>query len=234
MPLNVGIPQPSLRRLPIYYRQLEAALEAGNVYVSSDELGKAASVPGAQVRKDLSYLTEEGRPGVGYNAKKLAGHLEEFLGLVNDKEAVLVGVGNLGRALISYPGFERYGLQIVALFDQDPAKLGLNIAGRKVLPMNKLEDLARRLHIQMGIITVPADAAQAVAAHMLAGGITVIWNFAPCTLSLPDNILVKNEDLAAELATLSHHITHRHEQHTKETLEAVSLRGDGSTQVCEE
>jgi len=128
---------------------------------------------------------------------------------VNDKEAVLVGVGNLGRALASYTGFERYGLRIVALFDQDPAKVGMLVGEHQVLPASKLADLASRLHIQMGIITVPACAAQSVADLMVAGGIRVIWNFAPCRLSLPDSVLVKNEDLAAELATLSHHITHR-------------------------
>jgi len=206
---NSKIPQPSLHRLPIYYRQLLAALDAGREYVSSDELGRAAGVPGAQVRKDLSYLAEKGRPGVGYQAYKLSEHLEEFLGLVNDKEAVLVGAGNLGNTLVSYPEFERYGLQIIALFDADPAKCGLSIAGRQVLPITKLENLVRRLRIKMGIITVPASAAQSVADQMVAGGIMVIWNFAPCTLTLPDYILVKNEDLAVELAILSHHITQR-------------------------
>lgn len=204
-----GIPQPSLRRLPVYYRHLLGALQAGTAFVSSVDLGKAAGVPGAQVRKDLSYLKEEGRPGVGYDARSLAEHLEEYLGLVNDKEAVLVGVGNLGRALVSYPGFESYGLRIVALFDSDAAKYGLVINGRQVLPESKLENLVQRLHIQIGIITVPAEAAQSVAEKMVAGGISVIWNFAPCTLSLPEHVLVKNQDLAVELATLSHHIARR-------------------------
>lgn len=204
-----GIPLPSLRRLPLYYRYLAQALQEGRAFVSSEELGQHAGVPGAQVRKDLNYLGETGRPGVGYDTKTLAALLEDFLGLVNDKEAVLVGAGNLGRALASYPGFARYGLQIVALFDNDPAKIGQTIAGREVLPVEKLTSLIRRLHIQMGIITVPAEAAQAVADAMVAGGIKVIWNFAPCRLTVPADVLVKNEDLAAELATLSHFIARR-------------------------
>jgi redox-sensing transcriptional repressor len=204
-----GIPLPSLRRLPIYYRLLSDALQAGSASISSEELGLGAGVPGAQVRKDLSYLPEYGRPGVGYDTCALAAYLEEFLGLVNDKEAILVGAGNLGRALISYPGFERYGLQIIAVFDNDQDKLGQPVGGHEVLPVGKLPDLARRLHVQMGIICVPADQAQAVADLMVLGGIEVIWNFAPCRLSLPGDVLVKNEDLAAELATLSHHITQR-------------------------
>ncbi|NLG28152.1 MAG: redox-sensing transcriptional repressor Rex [Chloroflexi bacterium] len=204
-----GIPVPSLRRLPIYYRLLTAALEQGVTCISSEELGSEAGVPGAQVRKDLSYLPEYGRPGVGYDTRALAGYLEEFLGLVNDKEAILVGAGNLGRALMSYPGFERYGLEIIAVFDRDQDKVGQVIAGHDVLPVAKLPDLAKRLHVQMGIICVPADQAQHVAVLMVQGGVDVIWNFAPCHLSVPENVLVKDEDLAAELATLSHHITQR-------------------------
>lgn len=217
MPRKPGIPLPSLRRLPIYYRLLADAIAAGQTCISSEELGLGAGVPSAQVRKDLNYLAEYGRPGVGYDVHALAAYLEEFLGLVNDKEAVLVGVGNLGRALTSYPGFERYGLQIVAIFDRDESKLGQIVTGREVLPVHKLPDLARRLHVQMGIICVPADQAQGVADLMVMGGIDVIWNFAPCRLALPEQILVKNEDLAAELATLSHHITQRKlatEQHS--------------------
>jgi redox-sensing transcriptional repressor len=206
---SVGIPIPSLRRLPIYYRHLCQALDQHLTTVSSKELGLSAGVPDAQVRKDLSYLALDGRPGIGYEVRSLAGQLEEFLGLLNDKEAVLVGAGNLGTALATYPGFVRYGLRIVTLFDRDPAKLGTLPDGRQVFPVEKLTDLVRRLQIHIGIITVPEDAAQAVADAMVAGGIQVIWNFAPCKLIVPPGVLVKNEDLASELATLSHHITRR-------------------------
>ena len=205
----VGIPAPSLRRLPIYYRRLVQTLQEGRTSVSSKELGEAAGVPDAQVRKDLGYLSYEGRPGVGYDARLLAACLEEFLGLANDKDAVLVGLGNLGRALAYYPGFERYGLHIVAIFDSEPAKQGRLPDGRQVFAAEKLTDLVRRLQIRIGIVTVSETEAQAVADSLVAGGVEVIWNFAPCKLKVPKNILVKNEDLAAELATLSHHITQR-------------------------
>jgi len=208
-PKEIGIPRPSLRRLPFYYRWLRRAIEEGAAVISSDELGMSIGAPGNQVRKDLSYLAEYGRPGIGYDAKSLAAHLEEFLGLMNDKEAVLAGVGNLGRALVPYPGFARYGLRIVALFDSDPAKVGQTIEGRQVFAVDRLTDMVRRLQVQMGIITVPTDAAQDVAQAMVAGGIHVIWNFAPRRLVVPKDVLVKNEDLAAELATLSHYITTR-------------------------
>ncbi len=204
-----GIPAPSLRRLPVYYRRLVQALEQGRSNVSSKELGDAAGVPDAQVRKDLGYLSYEGRPGVGYDVRLLAACLEEFLGLANDKDAVLVGLGNLGRALVYYPGFERYGLHIIAVFDSDPAKQGRLPDGRQVFPAEKLTDLVSRLQIRIGIITVPEAAAQAVADALIAGGVQVIWNFASCKLNVPRDILLKNEDLAAELATLSHHITQR-------------------------
>jgi redox-sensing transcriptional repressor len=202
-----GIPRPALRRLPLYYRRLVRAAQEGVAFLSSADLGQSAGVSEAQVRKDLSYLSLDGRSGVGYDVKSLATCLEEFLGLVNDKEAVLVGVGNLGRALALYPGFGCYGLRIVALFDIDPTKLGQVVGESEVLAVQKLPDLARRLHIQMGIITVPVDAAQEVADAMVAGGIKVIWNFAPCGLDVPDDVMVRHQDLAAELATLSHYIT---------------------------
>jgi redox-sensing transcriptional repressor len=200
------IPNPTLKRLPIYYRRLKIALAQEISYVSSNELGKSAGVPAAQVRKDLSYLAEKGRPGVGYDAEALADQLESFLGLAREKEALLVGVGNLGRALVLYPGFKTYGLEISLLFDNDPAKIGQEIHGREILPVDELTETARRRSIMVGIITVPAAAAQAAARAMLDGGVKAIWNFAPQRLNVPDDVYVKNEDLAAGLAVLAHHV----------------------------
>lgn len=208
-PSDFGLPRPTLNRLPIYYRRLRQAVDEGTAYLSSADLAQSADVSEAQVRKDLSHLELDGRSGVGYDAKQMAAYLEEFLGLVNDKEAVLVGVGNLGRALALFPGFARYGLNIVACFDNDPLKVGQQVGECEVLPVAKLPDLAQRLHILMGIITVPVEAAQEVADLMIQGGIQVIWNFAPCRLRVPEGTLVQNEDLAAQLATLSHLIAQR-------------------------
>jgi redox-sensing transcriptional repressor len=202
-----GVPLPTLRRLPLYYRRLRQAAEDHIRVISSEELGRSVGSSAAQVRKDLSYLPEVGRAGIGYDVVSLAAYLEDYLGLVNDKEAVLAGVGNLGRALALYPGFKDYGLQIVALFDSDVTKIGKLVGEQRILPIEKLTNLCQRLHIQMGIITAPPQAAQEVADAMLAGGIRVIWNFAPCQITAPGNVIVKNEDLATELATLSHNIT---------------------------
>jgi len=145
---KAGIPVPSLRRLLIYYRRLVQAVEQGSSFISSEDLGRGAGVPGAQVRKGLSYLLECGCLGVGYEARALASQLEEFLGRINDKEAVLVGVGNLGRALAVYPGFAHYRVWIIALLDSDPAKISQMIGEREVLRLEKLPNLAQRLHIE--------------------------------------------------------------------------------------
>ncbi|HSW35213.1 MAG TPA: redox-sensing transcriptional repressor Rex [Candidatus Limnocylindrales bacterium] len=203
----IGISQPALRRMPLYYRCLLQALEKNITVISSEELGQTANVNSALVRQDLSCLPKLGRPGIGYDARSLASQLEELLGLVNDKEAVLVGVGHLGYSLALYPGFAPYRLQIIALFDNDPNKVGQLVAERRILAMEKLPSLVKRLHIQMGIITVPATAAQAVVEIMIDAGIKMVWNFAPCRLTVPDGVLVKNEDLAASLAAFSCQIT---------------------------
>ncbi len=207
MSKNVGIPRPSLSRLPLYYRHLRELAEQNVGITSSEDLGAAVNVPAAQVRKDLTFLGELGRPGVGYEVLSLAAHLEEALGIVNDKEAVLVGAGRLGAALAGYDGFRKYGLDIVALFDIDPDKEEQKIGDKQVFPLSRLGDLVRRLNIQLGIIAVPASAAQEVADLMVKAGITAIWNFAPVHLKLSEQIWVENEDLAARLATLSYHIT---------------------------
>ena len=204
-----AIPEASLVRLHTYYRVTRQALDEGQTTISSEEIAAASGNTAAQVRKDLSYVGQLGRPGIGYEVLPLAATLEEFLGLANDKEAVLVGAGRLGMALAAFSGFARYGLRIIALFDTDPAKAGWLVDDKPVFPLEKMADLVRRLHVQIGIITVPAEAAQQVANEMVAAGIIAIWNFAPCKLSLPDNILVYNEDLASRLATLAYYIRGR-------------------------
>jgi redox-sensing transcriptional repressor len=201
-----SIPKPSLARLPLYYRCLMEALQKNLEYLSSSELGERCGAPAVQVRKDLSYLSQKGRSGVGYHVGELAAYLEAYLGLANEKDAALVGVGNLGRALALYPGFGAYGLQIVTLFDTDPLKVGSEVGGRTVFSVDRLTNLVKRLGIRIGIIATPARAAQTVADNMVAGDIKGIWNFAPVRLDVPEDVFVLQEDLAASLAVLSHHI----------------------------
>ena len=203
---QVTVPRPSLARLPVYYRRVLLAVEDGDQVISSQKLGDAAGVPAAQVRKDLGYLGELGRAGVGYDSGELAMALQDFLGLATDKEAIVAGAGNLGRALVSYPGFRRYGLRIVALFDNDMAKIGTGVEGMTVLANGEMPDLVRRLQIKMGIVAVPAEQAQATVDLMIDSGISVVWNFAPQRLCVPDHVLLESEDLATRLATLSYHM----------------------------
>ena len=200
------IPLPSLKRLPLYYRELKRAAAQGTPYLSSKELGAQAGVPAVQVRKDLSHLNEKGKPGVGYDTAGLAAHLKDTLGLAKDKEAVLVGAGNLGQALALYSGFGAYGFQIVMLFDNDLEKVGTQVGGVEVMPVERIETQVSRLGVRIGIITTPARAAQSVADQMVAGGITAIWNFAPRNLVVPDGVFVKNEDLTTSLSVLSYAI----------------------------
>jgi len=198
------IPAPTLQRLPLYYRALARAAESGTRTLTSSDVGTRVGVSPVQVRKDLGHLDERGKPGVGYETAVLAARLAGYLGLANNKDAVLVGAGNLGRALALYSGFEDYGLRIVALFDSDPAKVGSRVGATEVIATEALEDVARRLGVCIGIITTPASAAQGAAEALVAGGVRAIWNFAPVSLVVPDGVFVKDESLAASLAVLSY------------------------------
>lgn len=197
------IPEASLRRLPLYHRYLKELQDAGRGSVSCPDIGTALNLDPTQVRKDLEAAGAAGRPKVGYVLGELVTAIERFLGWDNVNEAFLVGAGSLGAALLGYTKFEQYGLSIVAAFDSDERKIGHKVRGKEVLALEKLADLANRMHVHIGIITVPAAAAQAVAELMVLGGIRAIWNFAPLRLKVPEGIIVHNEDLYVSLASLS-------------------------------
>ena len=202
----LGIPIPTLRRLPLYYQQLLLASKNGKDFISSDELGKTTGSAPEQVRKDLSFLTGQGKTRVGYNTKKLAKVIEDYLGLMENKEAVLVGAGNLGRALALYQGFAQYGFKIVSIFDSDPIKIGGIVGDLQVLPAAQLTDLIEKAKVHIGIITTPPSPAQEIANAMTAGGIKAIWNFSTAHLLVPDDVLALNVDLSLELAVLSRYL----------------------------
>jgi len=187
---QVDIPRPSLARLPAYLRRLIQAIELGESVISSQALGEAAGVPAAQVRKDLSHLGELGRAGIGYEVEHLASVLHGFLGLGRAKRAVVVGAGNLGRALAAYPGFARYGLRIVALFDVDPAKIGRRESGREVYALDRLPEVVRQESVDMGILTVPADQAQDVADLMIEADEVMATELPVIPLWVPDAAIV--------------------------------------------
>lgn len=200
---NNKVPGVTIERLPLYYRYVQSLdrYEAG--VVSSSELGRRVGIPAAQVRKDLSYFGEFGRRGVGYEVDSLRYHLEKILGLNKTWPMLLVGAGNLGRALVNYRGFLEQGLEIRAVFDNDPGKTGSNIVdGLKVEPLENLEKRITEMGIKIGIIAVPVDSAQEVAVKLVELGINSIWNFAPTLLEVPSHIFLRNEDLSVGLMSL--------------------------------
>ena len=197
-----SVPLPTLRRLPRYHQYLARLRSAGQEQVSAAHMAEVLGVHHTQVRKDLSLAGCQGRPKTGHRVVELLTTIERFLHWDSQSEAFLVGVGSLGTALLNYPGFGQAGARIVAAFDLDPARTGGKVNEIPVLHLDKLPSLAERMHIAVGILTVPADAAQATAELMVASGIRAIWNFAPITLDLPKDIIVENLELFASLALL--------------------------------
>lgn len=192
----------TLGRLPSYYCEIENRAARGEEFVSSTAIAESLGINPIQVRKDLAGISSEpGRPNVGFRVSTLLEDLKVYLGYDRCDEAVLVGVGALGHVLLHYGGFAKYGLDIVAGFDTEPKEK--RVGDKPVQPIAELVPFLRRTHINIGIIAVPASEAQGVADRLVEGGVQAIWNFAPTALNLPDNILVKNENLAASLAALT-------------------------------
>lgn len=178
-------PGPTLRRLPAYHRVLKQLARRGRESASCTTIARELASDPTQVRKDLSVTGLPGKPKVGYPVKELIAAIEEFLGWNNVSDAFLVGAGNLGAALLGFEGFENHGLNIVAAFDTDPRKVNATIHGKTVLPMDKMFDLAARLHVQIGILTVPAGAAQEVANMLILAGIRASGISRPCASRRP-------------------------------------------------
>ncbi len=196
-----------LKRLPIYLTYLKGLGDDIYDNISATALANALNMGEVQVRKDLAMVSDGGRPKVGYRRSALIADLEQFLGYDNTNDAILIGAGKLGRALLGHRGFSEYGLNIVAAFDTNESLLGTSEAGKPILPLSELESICSRHKILMGIITVPTDHAQKVCDLLIANGIKAIWNFAPTHLDVPDGILVQNENMAASLAVLSKHLS---------------------------
>jgi redox-sensing transcriptional repressor len=201
-----AVSKATIQRLPMYLNCLKVKLQENIKNISARVIADELSINEVQVRKDFASVSSfGGRPKTGYETEVLIGDIERFLGYNNKKKAVLVGVGQLGSALISYKGFEEYGLNIVAGFDVNP-----NVIGTKsqvnVFPLSEVKTFCNNLDIKIGIITVPAQNAQEVCNILVESGILAIWNFAPVNLKVADNILVHNENMAVSLAFLSKHL----------------------------
>ncbi len=194
---------PTLRRLPRYYRIVCEHLERGGEYIRSSEIAFKLDVDETQVRKDISAINYSGKPKIGFNAREFKAHLEKFLNLTKAKKALLIGVGNLGLALAKYNGFKKYGLDIVALFDIDPQKIGLKVGDKEVYHVSRLREKASEMGIKVAILAIPEEQAQKMADMAVAGGVKAIWNFAPTFIEVPDGIIVSNQDLAADFVVLS-------------------------------
>ena len=193
-----------LNRLPSYLNYLKALPEHSE-NVSATAMAKALGLGDVQVRKDLAMVSDGGRPKIGYLRESLIEDISQFLGYDNTTDAILVGAGKLGQALLGYSGFEAYGLNILAAFDADPG-LEQTVDGKPILHMDKLESFCRSHMVLMAIITVPAKYAQQVCDRLIQCGIKAVWNFAPTHLDVPENILVQNENMATSLAVLSMHL----------------------------
>ncbi len=205
------IPEQTLRRVPQYHQILAGLATGGTRYVSSRQLAMHFGIDDTQVRKDVSLIGYKGKPKAGYSVEGLKNAIEEFLGINYENTAILVGVGHLGSALSQYPGLAQYGLRLVAVFDNDPAKIGNVVGGFTVLPMEGLERVVRSFDIGIAIIAVPRDAAQGVADRIVAHGIRAIWNFAPTRLTVSPGVVVRDENIALGLAILSHYVKRRNQ-----------------------
>ncbi len=194
----------TLNRLPLYLNYLKSLDPSGNV--SSTEIAKALGLNNVQVRKDLSAVSSGGRPKIGYSVTSLMSDLKDFLGYNSVHHAVLIGAGNLGRALMSYRGFSEYGLKIVAGFDTVQALIGCRVDGKPIFSLSELSSFCRENNVRIGVITTPADNAQSACDMLISAGIKAIWNFAPAHITVPDGVLVQNENMACSLALLSKHL----------------------------
>lgn len=203
-----GVSKQTLQRLPVYLSYLKGLREAPK-YISATAIAEALNMNHVVVRKDLASISSSGRPKVGYVREDLIYELEDFLGYDNTQDAVLVGAGQLGKALLAYDGFVEYGLNILAGFDTDPFTVNTEVGGKMILPMDRLEDLCQRMKVRIGILTVPGEHAQAVCNLLIKSGILAVWNFSNVHLDVPEGILVQNENMAVSLAILSNHLKER-------------------------
>ena len=204
---NNSIPKATLGRIPRYLTYLRELSSDQVPYISATTIAKALGFGEVQVRKDLSIVSGAGRPRLGYETDVLITQLEDCLGYNQLTNAVLVGAGRLGRALLQYDGFERFGVKIAAAFDCNDRVITFD-AKTDILPMHQFDAFCREHHVHLGIITVGEGSAQDVCDQMVRSGIKAIWNFAPCKLQVPDNVLLHNENLALSLAHLRNQLVY--------------------------
>ena len=204
------ISESAVRRLSVYLRFLRELTRQGRDLVSSRQLARGCGTTPAQVRKDLSLFGSFGKRGRGYAVDELRRTLEGILGLGRRWRVALVGVGKIGSALLGYQDLARRGFDIVAAFDTDPSKTGQDVSGVRVYPAERLTEVVRAQHLELGIIATPPESAQAVANELAAAGVGAILNFAPVEIDVPERVAVRTMDVALELEGLSFVLTNGH------------------------
>ena len=208
--ISLIVPKSTLSRLPLYYSHIRKMQQQGEEYVSAAAVAQSLNLNPVLVRKDLAGVSSvEGKPRTGFEIDTLINDLNDYLGYNKVDEAILVGVGSLGRLILTNTEFSSMGLDIAVGFDKDPDLVGLQIGSKYILPMEKMGSYIKRTGVKIGIITVPADQAQVVCDQMVECGILAIWNFAFTLLNVPKGILVKNENLPSSLAVLSQQLANK-------------------------
>ncbi len=200
------ISKAAFRRLPRYHQILSAYEGLGREYISSRELSEILEINETLVRKDMADLQIRGKQNQGYGITALLQRIEEFLGLQEVTEALVVGAGHLGTALATYPGFEHYGLKIVGVLDNDPDRIGSMIGGHEVVSIFRMASLIQKHKIKLVIMTVPKGAAQELTDIAVKAGVLAIWNFTPQELNVPDGVKVRNEQIVGGFMALSHYL----------------------------
>lgn len=203
------IPETTISRLFVYLRELTQLAKVNIKTISSSELGERTNLSDAQVRKDLGYFGQFGVSGSGYSVNDLIPALEKILGKDKTWNVAIVGAGHLGSALMAYTGFDRHGLDIVAAFDADKAKIGEKYKGLTIKDIKELEETVRQQDISIAILSVSSRSAQEVAEKLVASGVKCILNFAPVSLNVPEDVKVKDVDLSRELETLSYFLVNK-------------------------
>lgn len=197
------VPDPAVKRLSLYLRQLESFQRKDRKTISSKQLGESLNLTDAQVRKDLAYFGQFGHPGIGYRVEELIAQVRHILGTDKIWNVVLVGAGNLGRALSAYRGFSGKGFALVAVFDNDPTKEGRKVGPFHIQPLSELAATIQKHNVRLAVMAVPADAAQDVADQLVESGIRGLLNFAPVSITVPKDVALNAVDLAVQLEQLS-------------------------------
>lgn len=199
-------PDVVVRRLPLYARTLAYLQQEGVKSVSSQELGARINVTAAQIRKDLSYFGQLGKQGIGYKVDELLHHINRILGLSQDWNVVLVGVGHLGQAIARYSGFSEKGIHIVGLFDTDPKKIGTDLVGLTIQHVNQISSVVREHNVRMAIVAVAAEQAQDVVNMLVKAGVEAILNYAPVIVQVPDGVWVRHIDPVSLLHSMTYYL----------------------------